>query len=83
MNLRQQKSDVISGLHRDSNEMEVLSTHTKGLGLLPALSLRTLDSAGFRPLGLERLYVRSLPSLGALYDVELDGLAFLQALESI
>jgi hypothetical protein len=30
---------------------------------------------------LERLYVRSLPTLGALYDVELHGLTFLQTLE--
>jgi hypothetical protein len=31
---------------------------------------------------LERLDVRSLPTLGALHDVELHGLAFLQALEA-
>ena len=53
----------------------------KGLDFSQPFSSRTLDSAGSRPLGLERLYVSSLPSLGALYDVELDGLAFLQALE--
>ena len=33
-------------------------------------------------MGLERLYVGSLPALGALYDVELHGLTFLQTLES-
>jgi hypothetical protein len=40
------------------------------------------DSAGILPIRLERLYVGSLPSLGALYDVKLHGLAFLQALET-
>ena len=33
-------------------------------------------------LGLERLNVGSLPALGTLHDVELHGLAFLQALET-
>jgi hypothetical protein len=32
--------------------------------------------------GLERLYVGSLPALGALDHVELHGLTFLQALET-
>lgn len=41
-----------------------------------------LDSAGILPISLERLYVGSLPSLGALYDVKLHGLTFLQALET-
>ena len=40
------------------------------------------DSAGILPIRLERLHVGSLPSLGAFYDVELHGLAFLQALET-
>jgi len=34
------------------------------------------------PGGLQRLYVRSLPALGSLHDVELHGLAFLQTLET-
>jgi len=41
-----------------------------------------LDSAGIRPVGLERLHVGSLPSLGPFTHVELHGLTFLQALET-
>jgi hypothetical protein len=41
-----------------------------------------LDSAGIRPIRLERLHVGSLPPLGTLYDVKLHGLTFLQALET-
>ena len=47
----------------------------------PSMSL--LDSAGIPATRLERLHVGSLPSLGPLHDVELHGLAFLQALETI
>ena len=32
---------------------------------------------------LERLHVRRLPALGALHDVELNGLTLLEALESV
>ena len=51
-------------------------------GLLPALPMLT-DSAGLPAQGLERLHVGSLPALGTLHDVELHGLTFLQALETI
>jgi len=40
------------------------------------------DSAGILPIRLERLYVGSLPSLGALNHVKLHRLAFLQTLET-
>ena len=46
-------------------------------------SFALLDSAGIRSGDLERLHVGSLPSLGALYHVELHGLTFLQTLEAI
>ena len=36
-----------------------------------------------KPYELERLYVRRLPALGALDDVELNGLTLLEALESV
>ncbi len=51
-------------------------------GIAPGLRLLLLDSAESGLLGLQRLNVRSLPALGSLHDVELNGLTFLQALET-
>jgi hypothetical protein len=51
-----------------------------GLGSLPARPIaKILPESG---LGLERLNVRRLPTLGPLHHIELHGLAFLQALET-
>ena len=51
-------------------------------GITPCPRLFLLDSAGIRPMGLERLHVRGLPTLGPLHHVELHGLTFLQALKT-
>ena len=55
---------------------------TKRAGTDPQPSLCLLDSAEIRPVTLQRLNVRSLPSLWPLHHVELHGLTFLQALET-
>ena len=66
-----------------------LREDAKGLGTRLKIQERTQpyccfepDSAGILPIRLERLYVGSLPALGALDHVELHGLTFLQALET-
>jgi len=56
--------------------------------MLPALSLlfggaALLEVRGRSGLGLERLHVFSLEAFGAAHQVELHGLAFLQAAESV
>jgi hypothetical protein len=56
-------------------------TQRAGSDPSPFVSVRSiLPESGLS--GLERLHVGSLPSFGTLYDVELHGLAFLQALET-
>ena len=55
-----------------------------GAGIAPGPALLVCSILPESSLaGLERLHVGSLPSLGTLHYVELDGLTFLQTLETI
>ena len=60
-----------------------MSRDKTGPGILPALS-QILSRFCRNPAdqSLQRLHVRSLPALWALHNIELNGLAFLEALES-
>src|SRR5271157_1457324 len=68
-------------LNNQSITMISHKKQTRG-GIFPSPRLCLLDSAGIRPVGSQRLHVRSLPPLGPLHHVELHGLTFLQALET-
>jgi len=61
---------------------QVRTLYAKRGWINPSPRLLLLDSAGIRPVRLQGLNVRSLPSFGALHYVELHGLTFLQTLET-
>ena len=68
----------------ESRQAAATNSTRAGIGPSPHVLVQMclLDSAGIRPVWLERLHVGSLPSLGALDYVELHRLALLQALET-
>jgi len=62
--------------------LEIPRKQNKGRDRSRPLRFRLLDSALNPAWWLQRLHVGCLPSLGALYNVELHGLTFLQTLEA-
>src|ERR1700733_8753284 len=67
---------------QDDNSFRVWAETQEGMGLLPALLVFARFCRNPAAWCLERLNVRSLPTLGPLHHVELHGLTFLQALET-